>query len=91
MLFFVLWCALGFVIGVSALNESPNYKYSFEQCLVSQPGALGTCLGVGALSKLQSIDDDPAYNVLDGITLLRNEHLPRSAGSFLDRDPTNFR
>lgn len=89
--FIFFFLCLTYCCVVKGLSGTPNYKYSFEQCLVSKPGSFGTCLGVGALSQLQSIDEDPAYSVVDGITLLRDEQLPRNFGNFLERDPTNFR
>lgn len=70
---------------------TPNYKYSFEQCLLSQPSSFATCFGVGALSQLQSIDNDPAYDIVDGVTFYRDEQQPRDTSIFLERDPGNFR
>lgn len=87
----VLHFAFMWSAATAALNVTPNHQYSFEQCLLSKPNSFGTCLGIGALSKLQSIDDDPAYNIVDGVIFLRDEHQPRDAGYFLEQDPSNFR
>ncbi|KAK4875563.1 hypothetical protein RN001_011985 [Aquatica leii] len=64
---------------------------SFNQCLIETPTSLGYCLGVGALSKLQSIDNDPEYDFVDGVTFARDEQQVRENYNFLDRNPADFR
>lgn len=84
-LMFVL--ALAFSTG--AVNISPNPMYSFDQCIVSK-SALGYCVGASALNKLQSIDNDPAYDVVDGLSFIRDEQRPRTLNNFLERDPGDY-
>ncbi|XP_031349245.1 uncharacterized protein LOC116175309 [Photinus pyralis] len=72
-------------LGYAALLDS------FNQCLISTPTSFGYCLGIGALSKLQSIDNNPEYDVVDGVTFAKDEQEVRESYNFLNRDPGDFR
>lgn len=65
----------------------------FRQCLISTPGtSFSYCLGVGAISKLRSLDADPEFDIVDGVTFARDEQQqPREGYNFVDRDPGDFR
>lgn len=65
----------------------------FKQCLISTPGtSLGYCLGVGAISTLRSLDADPEFDIVDGVTFAKDEQQqPREGYNFVDRDPGDYR
>lgn len=71
----------------------PSIEDSFRQCLISQPSVtLGHCLGVGAISRLQSLDSHQEFNLIDGFTLSRDGQEYREASyNFAERDPSDFR
>ncbi|XP_057652266.1 uncharacterized protein LOC130891493 [Diorhabda carinulata] len=81
-----------FAGGAITLNES-DIVDSFRQCLISQtPGNLGHCLGVEAVTKLQSLDNSPEFDLVDGLTLSRDARQEfRDGYNFQEEDPTNFR
>ncbi|XP_044271479.1 uncharacterized protein LOC123015670 [Tribolium madens] len=84
---------LFFIIISVACNSvnHPSIEESFKQCLVSQPSvSLGHCFGVGAISKLRSLDSDQEFDLIDGVTLSRNQEY-RETYNFADRDPGDFR
>ncbi|CAG9860650.1 unnamed protein product [Phyllotreta striolata] len=65
---------------------------TFRQCLLSQmPANLGHCLGVGAIDRLQSLDNSPEFELVDGLMLTRDVQEFRDAYNFQDRDPSNLR
>lgn len=78
-----------FVTYCDTVNVTPNPQYSFEQCLITKT-SLGYCVGVTALNKLQSIDNDPVFDIVDGVSFIRDEQRPRTASNFLERDPHDF-
>ena len=70
----------------------PSVEESFRQCLLTQPSVtLGYCFGVGAISKLRSLDSDPEFDLIDGVTLSRSQQEYREAYNFDERDPADFR
>ncbi|RZB40380.1 hypothetical protein BDFB_003543 [Asbolus verrucosus] len=84
---------LFFLIAVkcSSVNH-PSIEDSFRQCLITQPSVtLGHCLGVGAISKLQSLDSHQEFDLIDGVTLSRGQQEYREAYNFADTDPADFR
>lgn len=85
---------LSLVIISAVCNNSvnhPSIEESFKQCLVSQPSVtLGYCFGVGAISKLRSLDSDHEFDLTDGVTLSRNQQEYRETYNFADRDPSDF-
>ncbi|KAJ3626079.1 hypothetical protein MTP99_016603 [Tenebrio molitor] len=79
---------------VSVCNSvnHPSVEESFRQCLIAQPSAtFGHCFGVGAISKLQSLDVDHEFDLIDGVTLSRSQQEYREAYNFAERDPADFR
>lgn len=90
---FVLFVCFFAVIKNSGCTVTKSTsEETFKQCLVSQPSAsLGYCLGVGAISKLQTWDNDPQFDVIDGVTFSRDDQQYREAYNFIDRDPSDFR
>lgn len=75
----------------STLVSQTSGMETFKQCLISTPISFGHCLGVGALSKLQSIDNNPEFNVVDGVSFTKDEQQVRESYNFMDRDPGDFR
>lgn len=76
----------------SIVNGVTEVEDSFKQCLVSQPvGSLGYCIGVGAISKLQSWDNNPEFDLVDGLTLSRDEQQYREGYNFMDSNPNDLR
>lgn len=71
--------------------QQPSISDTFKQCLISQPtGSLTQCIGMTAISKLQSVDNQPEFDVVDGFTLVKdNNQEYRDAPSY--GDPTDFR
>ncbi|XP_044755176.1 uncharacterized protein LOC123314122 [Coccinella septempunctata] len=73
---------------------SPSVEHTFRQCILSTPagaGSMGQCLGMGVLSKLQNWDNEPEFDLVDGVTLTRDPKEFREAHSFADTDPSSFR
>lgn len=67
-------------------------KESFKDCLIAKPTeSLGYCLGVGALTELQILENDPEFSVVDGVTLFKDEQQYRDAYNFVESDPGNWR
>nr|CAH7742930.1 unnamed protein product [Callosobruchus chinensis] len=67
---------------------------TFRQCLISQTsGGLGQCLGIGAIQRLQTLDSNPEFDLVDGVTLIRNgqEYRDLPAYNFGDSDPSSLR
>lgn len=72
--------------------DTPSLEESFRQCLVSRPAnGFGYCMGVGAITKLQNMDGDPEFDLVDGITLTRDQQQFREVHNFADTDPSDFR
>ncbi|XP_050510366.1 uncharacterized protein LOC114324600 isoform X1 [Diabrotica virgifera virgifera] len=73
-------------------NES-TIGGSFRQCLISQtPANLGHCLGVEAITRLQSLDNSPEFDLVDGLTLSRDARQEyRDGHNFAEGDPSSFR
>ncbi|CAG9817466.1 unnamed protein product [Phaedon cochleariae] len=79
-------------VSCSVVHPLESIGETLRQCLVSQVGGgLGQCLGVGAISKLQSLDADPEFDLVDGVTLTRDGQEYREAHNFADADPSSFR
>lgn len=80
------------VFTVPTMSLQDTSEDMFRQCLISRPSAsLGYCLGVGTISKLQNWENDPKFDVVDGVTFARDEQQFREAYNFVDRDPSDFR
>lgn len=63
-----------------------------NQCLSVQRGAdVGTCFGKELLNKLNKFDEAESFSLANGIDFVRDEKTPRDFGSFLDKDPLDFR
>ncbi|XP_045780277.1 uncharacterized protein LOC123877518 [Maniola jurtina] len=52
---------------------------------------VGVCFGKELLYKLNDYDETDSFSLTTGVTFIRDEKLPRDIGSFLDKDPLDFR
>nr|XP_023020862.1 uncharacterized protein LOC111509367 [Leptinotarsa decemlineata] len=76
----------------SIVSQSGSIGDTFRQCLISQaPGNLGHCLGVGAITQLQSLDSSPEFDLVDGLTLTRDAQEYRDVHNFAEGDPSSLR
>ncbi|KOB56339.1 Osiris 10, partial [Operophtera brumata] len=66
----------------SQLNECVSIQRSSE---------LGVCFGKEILNKLNKYDEAETFSLASGISFVRDEKTPRDIGSFLDKDPMDFR
>lgn len=78
---------------VGAMVKTSMTEDPFRQCLLSNShGSLGYCLGVGAMSKLERVDADAEFDMVDGLTFERDENKELREGvNFIERDPADFR
>ncbi|XP_050304678.1 uncharacterized protein LOC126742150 [Anthonomus grandis grandis] len=80
-----------------SLLSSPSIEETFKQCLISyQPSNnLQRCLGVGAITKLQSLDSSPEFDLIDGLTISRStaasQEFREEVYNYADQDPSDFR
>lgn len=78
-----------------ALVGFPGFEDTFKQCIAAQQpeNDLKRCVGFGAITRLQSLDSSPAFDLLDGLTLSREitQEYREGAYNFADLDPSNFR
>lgn len=66
----------------SQLNECVSIQRSSE---------LGVCFGKEVLNRLNKYDETESFSLATGISFVRDEKTPRDIGSFLDKDPMDFR
>lgn len=76
----------------AAVIPNSSLEDTFRYCLLSQSqSTLGHCFGVGAMNKLQSLENSPEFDLVDGVTLTRDAREFREAYNFADGDPSSFR
>ncbi|XP_045475006.1 uncharacterized protein LOC123680927 [Harmonia axyridis] len=88
VLFLLVFCA------ECTLVPQPSVEETFRQCLLATPvgsGSMGQCLGVGVLGRLQSLDNEPEFDLVDGVTLTKDPKDYREAYSLADSDPSSLR
>lgn len=80
------------------LQEGEEYKVNsiegsqLNDCLsTSGRSEIGVCFGKELLYKLNDYDETEAFSLATGVTFVRDEKTPRDIGSFLDKDPMDFR
>ncbi|CAH0555723.1 unnamed protein product [Brassicogethes aeneus] len=72
--------------------DSAGLGGTFRDCLVSQPQSLGQCMAVGAISRLQDLDANPEFDLVDGVTLVKdNTQEYREDYNFAGTDTSSFR
>lgn len=83
-----------FVFATCSETVIPNTSLedAFRYCLISQSqSTLGQCFGVGVINKLQSFENSPEFDLVDGVTLTRDAREFREEYRFDDGDPTSLR
>ncbi|CAH2097083.1 unnamed protein product [Euphydryas editha] len=74
------------------LHENNVEGSQLNQCLsVSGRSEIGVCFGKELLSKLNDYDETEAFSLATGVSFVRDDKTPRDFGSFLDKDPMDFR
>lgn len=88
-----MWLFLLFFANLSeSVTPNSSLEETFRYCLLSQSrGTLGHCFGVGAMNKLQSLDNSPEFDLVDGVTLTKDAREFREAYNFAEGDPTSLR
>lgn len=66
----------------SQLNECLSVRRSSE---------VGVCFGKELLHKLNKYDEADSFSLATGVSFIRDEKAPRDIGTFLDKDPMDFR
>lgn len=83
----LLWLAALFYLGFAK-----DAGESFKECLIAKPSeSLGYCLGVGTISELQTLENDPEFSIVDGVKLYKDEQQYRESYNFVESDPGNLR
>ncbi|XP_052744882.1 urease accessory protein UreE [Bicyclus anynana] len=63
-----------------------------NDCLsVTERSEMGVCFGKELLNRLNDYDETDSFSLATGVSFVRDEKLPRDIGSFLDKDPMDFR
>lgn len=63
-----------------------------NECIsIERSSDLGVCFGKEVLNKLNNYDEAETFSLATGISFVRDEKTPRDIGSFLDKDPMDFR
>ncbi|XP_075986733.1 osiris 10a [Anticarsia gemmatalis] len=63
-----------------------------NECLsVRRSNEVGVCFGKELLNKLNNFDEADTFSLATGVSFVRDEKTPRDIGSFLDKDPMDFR
>ncbi|VVC90296.1 unnamed protein product [Leptidea sinapis] len=94
---FVLIISIVGVIPIQLdLQEGETIKENnidnLNECLGVQRGVeLGVCFGKEVLNKLNDYDEAESFSLANGVAFVRDEKTPRDIGSFLDKDPMDFR
>lgn len=74
------------------INENELNDSQLNECIsVQRTSALGVCFGKEVLNRLNKYDEAESFSLASGISLVRDEKTPRDIGSFLDKDPMDFR
>lgn len=74
------------------LNENDVENSQLNDCIsVQRSSELGVCFGREVLNKLNKYDEADSFSLATGIAFVRDEKTPRDIGSFLDKDPMDFR
>lgn len=50
-----------------------------------------SCFGNQMLEKMQDLEESEVFNLVDGVTLKRDEAGPRDISNYLDKNPLDFR
>lgn len=74
------------------LKENNVDDSELNQCIsVHRSTEVGVCFGKELLNKLNQYDEADSFSLSTGVSFVRDEKTPRDFGSFLDKDPMDFR
>lgn len=74
------------------LVENDLNGSQLNECIsVQRSSELGVCFGKEVLNKLNTYDEAETFSLATGISFVRDDKTPRDIGSFLDKDPMDFR
>ncbi|KAL0860892.1 hypothetical protein ABMA27_009429 [Loxostege sticticalis] len=74
------------------IKENNIEDSQLNQCLSVQRGAeVGVCFGKELLHKLNTFNEADTFSLATGVSFVRDEKTPRDIGSFLEKDPMDFR
>ncbi|XP_063834619.1 uncharacterized protein LOC135083802 isoform X1 [Ostrinia nubilalis] len=74
------------------IKENNVEDSQLNECLSVQRGAeVGVCFGKELLQKLSKFNEADTFSLATGVSFVRDEKTPRDIGSFLDKDPMDFR
>lgn len=99
-IFFFILIILASVNGIIPiqLQEGEEFKENnvegtqLNDCISSSGRSeIGVCFGKELLNKLNDYDETESFSLATGVSLIRDEKTPRDIGSFLDKDPMDFR
>ncbi|XP_066145936.1 uncharacterized protein Osi10a [Euwallacea fornicatus] len=78
-----------------ALVGNTGFEDTFKQCIVGHKpqNDFKKCFGFGAISRLQVLDSNPQFDIIDGLTMSRDmsQEYREGAYNFADQDPSDFR
>ncbi|KAJ0170873.1 hypothetical protein K1T71_013645 [Dendrolimus kikuchii] len=78
--------------GQDDLKENNLESSELNQCLSVERGLrVGACFGKEVLNKLNTYEEADAFSLATGVAFVRDDKAPRDIGSFLDKDPMDFR
>lgn len=78
--------------GEEELKENNVEDSELNQCIsVQRSTEVGVCFGKELLNKLNQYDEAESFSLSTGVSFVRDEKTPRDFGSFLDKDPMDFR
>ncbi|XP_004926136.1 uncharacterized protein LOC101744363 [Bombyx mori] len=74
------------------INENVVQGSKLNECLNDRRGAeVGVCFGKELINRLNEYEDSDTFSLATGVALVRDEKTPRDIGTFLDKDPMDFR
>ncbi|XP_030034238.2 uncharacterized protein LOC115450377 [Manduca sexta] len=74
------------------IKENNVDNSQLNDCISVRRGTeIGVCFGKELLNKLNNYDEAESFSLATGVSLIRDEKTPRDFGSFLDKDPMDFR
>ncbi|XP_044727546.1 uncharacterized protein LOC123291247 [Chrysoperla carnea] len=90
----ILLCVIKIVLSIQRSFEQD--ESTFTECLrTGQAQSVMACAGLTALNKLQSLQSEQSYTLVDGFTLINdinnNEQQHTRGIPILERDPSDFR
>ncbi|KAI8423207.1 hypothetical protein MSG28_014245 [Choristoneura fumiferana] len=74
------------------LKQNNVENSELNDCVsVQRSSEVGVCFGKELLNNLNKYDEAESFSLANGVSFVRDEKTPRHFGSFLDKDPMDFR